>query len=378
MKHFKKYTVRVISSRQAAVFLSGILSGFFIAAPVLSALYMIALRQRTALLGFYKFDAVNYQEETPFLAGRCAYLSGQNVYFLTGSSEFIAKPTGSSVLQHIPEKKSGSIRPIFLGNNGSALARAAFLLERLHTETAVPHNWIIVVNPYYAADGNFKSIQSDLLQNYFPDRQSVLMHRRHHASEAALKLPFISTQLNLPVDTRIEISVFRNTLNRHFGRPLTELLSPSHMEAPHAQLQAAEEPIDPQWGVAESFARKFEKESNLRRLREIPEHLETTWYGESALLLRHHLIARNHRLNVKILLLPINRVFYARIGLDPAREEEKLMRQTRQLLEGSGAEIIYVSELAKKGLYYDSIHFTDRGRAILAAKIAETAQNFSR
>ena len=116
------------------------------------------------------------------------------------------------------------------------------------------------------------------------------------------------------------------------------------------------------------------KEPILRERASIPARLEHAAFGRSLRRLRD-LQKESPQMKTVLLLLPLNRQYYRKIGLKPAPHEDRLVNQTRRLMRGVRCEIHVVRELTRAELFTDRVHYTARGRAILARRIFQAMKS---
>jgi len=346
------------------LFSKGFLAGLFLTGP-LFLIYFFAASLLTLpfpLLSERPWNQLYDPELRSFAR------SIQNQVVVAGSSEFAATPGGLSVEEHFKKLGDGAF---FAGFQGFSPARAAFFLLRI--KDPVPDRWILVINPHYATD----QIQPDsarLPDIFFPDSEAESFFLSQHPGF------FHGRYLSKSAGKGEGMISFLKTgglyLRRTFVSPLENLIRLSqNSEIPAAAFLS--DPYDPEWGMSKSFALRFSKEKRLSEGRRIAADLSSAWYGEALGLLANELRNRP-KIHMRILIMPVNRIFYRRIGLNPAEEETHCILETKRILAGSGARVRFLESLAEPGLFYDSIHFTDEGRRRLAGEIRKELEDLQR
>jgi hypothetical protein len=378
MKRIKKFWRGVADVRR--FFSIGFLCGFMGAGPAL-LLILIFLNAYPSIvtIPIPSLNGLSVSQYNPFLISRVLSANRDGRTIVIGSSEFEATPDGPPLRDLMIEatmdgKKKG---PVVTAVQGSAVTRTLFLLERLHLHGVSPKRLLVVINPFYATAANDPHPAD--LRSFYPDAETMLLDYTNSESlfaEAPELREGLFGPVNTPRHNRLQLHTMsvRNMIRDGIGIPLRERMNIRSERRGETVTRYRKIDIDPEWGIDTELVfniLKYNKIYELKKRRPVSTDLIHTHFGRTLLLLRRATLHLPEQIGVTILLLPVNRPFYRKLGLNPIRSED-LMRQTiKQAFAGTDIRICNAEELAAPGMFYDSIHFTTAGRQILTRIILD-------
>ncbi len=344
----------VATSAQLRPFYLGLLFGFAMFGPATLATWLLGYTSaggrmlppfalpRSSDMGFYE----------PLLALQVRSANRQKRAVLVGSSEFRGAPSVPELMERIAAQSApGLPAPVTVGFRGSAIWRTVLLLERLHYYGLEPERVAVVANPYYAHARAPALVES--ASAYFPDRESLELHRCRVPTSVLRAAVPESGSCSGATNVLRQATLFRRQLARTIGVPLTQLLRSGRWAGGEAAMAGYVERE-----TASPSAASFH----------IPRHGD---FVDSVHALARAL-ERHPRVQLIVLVLPLNEAFYRRHGLVAAREEATF-RGVLAHLEGRAT--ITVLERQREGrLFADAVHYTAEGRDLLAREIRSAVE----
>ena len=353
--------MRFCSLISVKLFLAGFGIGFFSAGPALLFIYIL-LNKNPSPVSFINLTAsksvkkLNTAEYPFFTSGVISKMNAENKILLLGSSELLNTSKGNSVMEHLSRRFDANEANPFVPSSsfeGSAVSRFVYFYTGAVRMSHFPERAMIVFNPFYAAQANF--FYKNYMDTNYPDRFSIPGEfSEERSAEKKINIifqnytnPFLSSLIML--NKRIAVPLKEKLFIKHSGRTVDDS-APSRNE--HSDRQ---EPLSNSAPV-----KKFK----------LPENFQNSYTGKMLNSIRL-ILKREPDIKLCILVLP------AFPGVTP---EQKITSSqfNRELLISvkkiAGISTVFSApELSHEELFTDQIHYTDRGRAVLAMLIEKNA-----
>jgi hypothetical protein len=219
---------------------------------------------------------------------------------------------------------------------------------------------IVIDNSHYATSAAQAIIED---RDYFLSDADYAQYRLRQRPAAADADANAAGAPHFFMRRRLEVRSFRAFLGRRILQPLRQGV--------FARYAPADVPI----GANPASAAAPEPDRDYLRAHKVfPDDLEAANYGRA--LAQLGAAARSALppgSQWRVLALPMNANYYARLGFS-AKEIGAMAERRRSALEAAaGPNLIYASELAAAQLFVDSAHYTAAGRALLAETLCRVA-----
>lgn len=364
IKKIRKYLIRRFN-----YFLKGFISGFFGAGPVLFFLW-IYFNANPSILRFIpsaKTVHIKTSDYLFFLIPRIQANNNKGGFFVFGSSEFESKNNEKSIPELISSVSIQSKnRFVFADTSGSSITKLSVLLYRLNKTGIFPKNIILVINPFYLSAAN--QFHEQYYRVLFSDRfqTEIILH------DPILKQSLISDddkrfseKLNPFYHFYLRFQSARTMIDHRLIYPVYQKFYIRDKLANPAKIRNDFK------NNAQPFNSVQNKISNELKNKWAPVNDFSDSHAGRMLALLNNELVKHPEINIKVLMLPVNKEYIASMKFNPEVYQKYYENQIHFLLGSRPNCLIQYTENLQP-YFTDSSHFTENGRKKIAGILLRT------